>query len=86
MKKFLFTLAALFMAGSALADSGFYFGEFDESTLGTTNESTLTLTQDDLAGEYEMYGNVGVPAMIELDIKDPKQHKQVLNVHIHVNI
>ena len=55
MKKFLFTLAALFMAGSALADSGFYFGEFDESTLGTTNESTLTLTQDDLAGEYEMY-------------------------------
>ncbi len=55
MKKFLFTLAALFMAGTALADSGFYFGEFDESTLGTTNESTLTLTQDDLAGEYEMY-------------------------------
>ena len=54
MKKFLFTLAALLMAGTALADSGFFFGEFDESTLGTTNESYLTLTQDDLAGEYEM--------------------------------
>ena len=52
MKKFLFTLAALLMAGNALADSGFFFGTFDEATLGTTNESTLALTQDDLTGEY----------------------------------
>ena len=54
MKKFLFTLAALLMAGSALADSGMFFGTLDESTLGTTNEASLVLTQDDLAGEYEM--------------------------------
>ena len=54
MKKFLFTLAALCLAGNALADSGFFFGTFDEATLGTTNESTLVLTQDDLAGEYEL--------------------------------
>ena len=54
MKKFLFTLAALMMAGSAMADSGFFFGNFDEATLGDTNESTLVLTQDDLADEYEM--------------------------------
>lgn len=40
---------------------------------------TLIATIDQYeAGEYEMYGNVGIPAMIELDIKDPKQHKQVL--------
>ena len=55
MKKFLFTLAALCLAGNALADSGFFFGTFDEETLGTTNESTLVLTQDDLASEeYEL--------------------------------
>ena len=55
MKKFLFTLAALMMAGSAMADSGFFFGTLDESTIGTTNESYLVLTQEDLAvEEYEM--------------------------------
>ena len=41
MKKFLFTLAALFMAGSALADSGLYIPDF-------------TLTQEDLGEEIEL--------------------------------
>jgi len=55
MKKFLFTLAALFMAGTAMADSGFFFGTLDESTIGSTNESSLVLTQEDLQmEEYEM--------------------------------
>ena len=54
MKKALFTLAALFIASTALADSGFFFGTFDESTLGSTNESTLVLTPEDLTGEFEL--------------------------------
>ncbi len=51
MRKFLLTLAALFTAGTALADCGFFFGTFDQSTLGSTNESTLVLTQEDLNGD-----------------------------------
>ena len=41
MKKFLFTLAALFMAVSAMADSGLYIPDF-------------TLTQDDLGQEIDL--------------------------------
>jgi hypothetical protein len=54
MKKILLTLAALFIASTALADSGFFFGTFDESTLGTTNESYLTLSREDLTRELKL--------------------------------
>ncbi len=60
MKKFLFTLAALFMAGSAMADNYMYIPDFEvaQSQLGTTITVAVPAHYDNAVSAWEVWINM----------------------------
>ncbi len=56
MKKLLLTLTALLTASTVFADSGYFFGTLDKTTLGSTNESYLEISRKELSSDkIEIY-------------------------------
>ena len=51
MKKLLLTLTALLTASTVFADSGYFFGTLDKTTLGSTNESYLEISRKELSSD-----------------------------------
>ena len=54
MKKLFSTFVSLLVAVTAMADCGLFFGDLDMSTIGTTNESSLVVSLDQIAVEMEI--------------------------------